>query len=131
MAQVTMDSKEYLELIAAQRELERIMQEMIAGFTFEFSPQSYHKYNCNYTPGIPKDVQPVLLDKVVDVCVNNEELMQECYKEGLTCFDLDDMRMTRYWSLNSEAHVVDLMEYMAFQEAYNALMPEETEEEAE
>lgn len=118
MAQVTMDSKEYLELIAAQRELEQIKKDMIAGFTFKYDEDAYQKYRSAFKHIIPKAVQDAIVDKVVDVCVKTPELMQECHAEGLTCFDLESMQLSRNWNFGQDKNSVDLLEYPDFQASY-------------
>lgn len=117
MAQVTMDSKEYLELIAAQRELERMKQEMLAGFSFKYDEGAYNKYRCKFDLVIPKDVQDQIASKVIEVCINTPEMMQECWEDNLTVFNMNTMQLSRHWS-SLEPGDVDLLEYPDFQAAY-------------
>lgn len=130
MAQVTMDSTEYLELIAAQRELAQIKKDMLAGFAFNYDDSSYNKYRCRFNLVIPKDVQEQLVAMVVKGCVESPELMKECWQDNLTVFDMDNMSLTRHWS-TLDKNCVDLMEYPDFQTAYNLCGEEETAEDKE
>ena len=118
MAQVTMDSKEYLELIAAQRELEQIKRDMVAGFEFKYDADAYQKFRSAFKHVIPKAVQDAIVNKVIDVCVKTPELMQECHAENLTCFDLESMQLSRNWNFSQDKYSVDLLEYPDFQVAY-------------
>lgn len=130
MAQVTMDSKEYLELIAAQRELEQLKKDMLAGFSFSYDENSYNKYRSRFNLVIPKDVQEQITEVVVKKCVESPELMKECWQDNLTVFDMDNMTLTRHWT-TLEKNSVDLMEYPDFQTAYNLCGEEETAEDKE
>ena len=127
MAQVTMDSKEYLELVNAQRELEQLKKDMVDGFSFKYSENAYQKYHCKFDPVIPDDAKEQIISRVIDECINVSELMQVCRQNNLTVFNLRTMQLTMHWS-TLESCEVDLMEYPDFQVAFNAFV-EETEEE--
>lgn len=126
MAQVTMDGKEYLELIAAQRELEQIKKDMLEGFSFKYDEDTYQKYRCKFALVIPDSIKEQIITRVIDACVNTPEMMQVCYQNNLTVFDLKDMQLSMHWSTMS-AYEVDLMEYPDFQAAFNAFTKEEAE----
>lgn len=132
MAQVTMDSKEYLELIATQRELEQIKKDMVAGFSFKYDADSYQNYRCKFGLVIPEDVKERIIAKVLNECINTPEMMQACWQNNLTVFNLSTMQLSMHWS-SMESYEVDLMEYPDFQVAYNKYeelnIAEEQEEE--
>lgn len=118
MAQVTMDSKEYLELIAMQRELEQIKKDMVAGFSFKYDADSYQNYRCKFDLIIPDGVKEQIISKVIHTCVNTPEMMQACWQNNLTVFNLSTMQLSMHWS-SMEDYEVDLMEYQDFQIAFN------------
>lgn len=119
MAQVTMDSKEYLEMITQIRELEQLKRDLIEGFTFDYNEDSYSGYTCSYKNVIPVDVRKAIVAKVVQTCVSNTELMQTLCVEQRVVFDLSTMTMVRDWGYNEE-HYIGLLNYPEFKKAYQA-----------
>ena len=126
MAQVTMDSKEYLELIAAQKELEHLKKALLDGFKFEYSPESYRKYKCEFQPELPADIVERITNKVLEECLSNPGLMKALNDDSETVFDIKAMQMCRDWG-DKDPYFIHLLEYPDFQAAYAKCEEEEEE----
>lgn len=126
MAQVTMDSKEYLELVNAQKELEQLKMALVAGFKFEYAPESWSKYKMEFKPVLPQNIIDRMTDKVLDVCLKEQELMKELNRESYVVFDTENMQLRRDWG-DKAPELVQLLEYPDFQAAYAQCEEEEEE----
>lgn len=127
MAQVTMDSKEYLELIYKAKAWDEHQAAMLENFTVRTGNDYYNNYHIGYDEVFPKAVLQSMAKQVVETVVACPEAMKFMHQNHETVFDARRMTVSRRWDDNLALWQVDLMKYPEFKKAFEAYDNEEEE----
>lgn len=132
MAQVTMTSQEYLELVDKARRLEQLEQLMLENVEVEVDPESsYRKYRISITPTFTPVIEKQVVRKIVDGLVTSDAVMDELYVEREHFLKVQDGYIRSHWGDECEPGEVDLLKDKAFKKAWDkalARMEEPKEE---
>lgn len=121
MAQVTMDGKEYLELIAKARKLEQIEQEMVKNVQIALDPEStYRKFNVSITPVFTDKARNSVISRVVDEIKDQQWLIDFLFEENRHFLNMKDGYISYNWDDKPEPWEVDLCTDKAFKAAWDA-----------
>lgn len=128
MAQVTMDSKEYIELLDKTRAWDTMTEKLIQGTEVEVSEEYYNGYQIRIPFEMPKKAMLGIAQKVVDVLTQSDEIMHKVVREETTMLDLQSGYLARNWNDN-RTYQMDLMTIPKFKAKYEAIVAEAEEEE--
>ncbi len=121
MAQVSMSSTEYLELVDMQRELAQLKKDQLAGVTVEVDEESsYNKLRINVTPVFAREVQKQIICKVVEAVVQSKVVMKDLVGDNKHFLDLERGNITYNWDDKPEDGQVDLLQDKTFKAAFEA-----------
>lgn len=134
MAQVTMDSKEYLELIEKVRRLEQLEQDIVDGVKVELDPEgSYRLYSIHVETVMTVNARRQVVRKIVDAIKSEDYVMDKLVRENQHFFNPDFSYIREHWNDTAEPGETDLLTDKAFKVAWDAaqarLAAEDEEEE--
>lgn len=119
MAQVTMDSKEYLELVDKVRKLEEVEQAMVENVTATYAPEnSYSNYNIRIITTFTDSAKKLVVDKVVAMVKEHEDVLEKLVKDKQHVLDFRSGYISHKWSTGLDPWEVDLMENREFKAAW-------------
>lgn len=128
MAQVTMDSKEYIELLDKSRAWDRLNERLVEETTVEVSEDHYRGYRIDFAFPYTKEAKTGIARKVAKALAESDAVMHTMVAEQTTVLDLNGGYVGRNWNENKE-HEVDLMQVPEFKAKYEAISAEAEEEE--
>ena len=132
MAQVTMTSQEYLEMVEKIRRLEQLEKEAVDGVEITLDPEGrYGKYSIHVRTAITDKMVSGMVSKIVDSIKDADYVMDELVGENRHFLDLQRGVITYNWNDQPEEDEVDLLKDKNFKAAWDralARMEEPKEE---
>ena len=120
MAQVTMTSQEYLELVEKVRRLDQLEKDMLDAVEIELTPDSsYHKFRLNTQLVMSKKVEPQVVRKIVDAIKDVDAVMDELIADNKHFLDIGRGVITYNWDEHPDKGEIDLFTDKAFKEAWD------------
>lgn len=121
MAQVTMTSQEYLEMVDTVRRLEQVEKDMLDNVEVTVNPEStYSKYRISITPTFTPVVEKQIVHKIVDGLVASDVVMDLLYAEKEHFLKVQDGYIRSHWDDECEPGEVDLLKDKVFKRAWDA-----------
>lgn len=121
MAQVSMSSSEYLELVDMQRELAQLKQEQLTGVEIEVDEESsWNKFRINITPVLAREVRKQVIQEVIAAVVQSKVIMKDLVGDNKHFLDLKRGSITYNWNDEPEDGQVDLLQDKTFKAAFEA-----------
>jgi len=121
MAQVSMSSTEYLELVDMQRELAQLKKDQLAGVEIEVDEESsYNKIRINITPVFAREVRKQIIQQVISSVVQSKVVMKDLVGDNKHFLDLERGSITYNWNDEPEDGQVDLLQDKTFKAAFEA-----------
>lgn len=130
MAQVTMTSQEYLEMVEAIRRLEQLEKDMLDNVEIEVDLESsYNKCCIEIVPTFTAKVQKQVISKIVSVIAAEPIVMDHLFEENRHFLNLNSGYISSNWDDMPREHEVDLFTDKTFKAAWDkAKQREETAE---
>lgn len=120
MAQVTMTSQEYLDLVFKARKLDQLEQAMLENVEVTVDPErTYSKYEIRIEPTFTEDVQKQVIRKVVDELVVHDFVMDDLCGDNKRFMRVHDGYIRHNWGDKPEVGEIDLMTDKAFKKAWD------------
>ena len=120
MAQVTMDSKEYLEMVEKIRHLEQVEKDMLNNVEVMINlKSSYNKCSINITPTFTAKIQKQVVSKIVETIIEEPIVMDHLFKENSHYLNLKSGYIGSNWYNESRGYEVDLFTDKAFEAAWD------------
>lgn len=133
MAQVTMDSKEYLELIDKQRQLATLKSRMVD--EMEITVDMNDSWGCgvyiSFHPIIPQDTMDQITERVTDTVVAEPEAMSRLVENNAHFLNILSGRIVSHWDDQPAEDEVDLLQNKKFRTAWEATKQEKEQEDKE
>lgn len=121
MAQVTMDSREYLELVDKARLLDQLEQEMLDNVEVRLDPESsYNKFQLHITPTLSQRTKAGIIKRAVDTVKDNEWIMDYLLQDNRHFLNIVHGNLTYNWNEQPEQNEVDLFKDKEFKKAWDA-----------
>lgn len=121
MAQVTMTSQEYLELIEKVRRLEQLEQDIVDGVKVELNPEgSYSKYSIHVETVMTANARRQVVRKIVDAIKSEDYVMDNLVSDNQHFFNPDISHICGHWDDKAEPGETDLLTDKAFKAAWDA-----------
>lgn len=128
MAQVTMDSKEYIELLDKARAWDRLNERLVEETTVEVNEDYYRGYRIDFAFAFTPEAKMGITYKVAKALAESDAVMRTMVAEQTTVLDMNNGYVSRNWNDNKE-HEADLMQVPEFKAKYEAISAEAEEEE--
>ena len=120
MAQVTMTSQEYLEMVDAMRRLEQVAKAMLDNVEVKVDLESsYSKCDINIVPTFTAKIQKQIISKVVGVIVAEPVVMDQLFEENKHFLNMDSGYVSSNWNDEPREHEVDLFTDKTFKAAWD------------
>lgn len=120
MAQVTMDSKEYLEMVEKIRHLEQVEKDMLNNVEVELNLESkYNKCNIRIAPTFTAKIQKQVVSKIVEVIVAEPAVMDHLFEENSHYLSLKSGYISSNWYDETRDYEVDLFTDKTFEAAWD------------
>ena len=120
MAQVTMTSQEYLEMVDAMRRLEQLEKDMLDNVEVELNLESsYSKCNIEIVPTFTTKVQKQVISKIVGVIATEPVVMDQLFEENKHFLNMDSGYVSSNWDDEPREHEVDLFTDKTFKAAWD------------
>lgn len=120
MAQVTMTSQEYLEMVDAVRRLEQLEKDMLDNVEVELNLESsYNKCSIEIVPTFTAKMQRQIVSKIVEVIAAEPVVMDNLFEENKHFLDIKSGYISHHWDDKPEKHEVDLFTNKTFEAAWN------------
>lgn len=131
MAQVTMDSKEYLELVDKSRQLDNLKAQMVDTIEVEIDPDSsYSPCKVHFRPVMPLDTQFQIVVLVVDqILAADPEVLKHLVRERKHFLNLQSGYISSNWNDKPDKDEVDLWKNKKFHVAWDNMQKQLDEEE--
>ena len=121
MAQVTMSSQEYLELIEKVRRLEQLEKDLVDGVKVELNPEgSYSKYSIHIQTVMTMEARRQVIRKIVDAIKSEDYVMDNLVSENQHFFNPNLSYIGGHWDDTAEPGETDLLTDKAFKVAWDA-----------
>lgn len=130
MAQVTMDSKEFLELIDKERKLEAVEQLMLDNVYIKFD-DNYNGYAIQIIPTFTAQAKQQMLNKVVAGLLTQEKVMEKLVRDSSHVLDLGSGYISYKWRDQIDPWEVDLWENKEFKAEWDRLKEIQAENQEE
>ena len=131
MAQVTMTSQEYLEMVEAIRRLEQLEKDMLDNVEVEVDLESsYNKCSIEIVPTFTAKVQKQVISKIVGVIAAEPIVMDHLFEENKHFLNLHSGYISSNWDDMPGEHEVDLFTDKTFKAAWDKAKQREEEAEA-
>lgn len=119
MAQVTMDSKEYLEFVDKARQLEALKSRMVDGCKISVDlERSWSPVNVTFQPIFPQDTLNQIVELVADAIIAVPEVVSRLVAENAHFLSLSEGNITSHWNDTPEHDEVDLLLNKKFKAAW-------------
>lgn len=110
MAQVTMDSKEYLEFVDKARQLEALKSRILDECEVSVDPErSWGPVNVIFHPVFPQDTLDQIVELVTDAIVAVPEAVDKLVAENEHFLNLLTGQVNSHWNDTPERNDVDLL----------------------
>lgn len=120
MAQVTMTSQEYLEMVDAVRRLEQVEKDMLDNVEVKVDlKSSYSKCNISIVPTFTAKAQKQVVSKVVGVIAVEPVVMDYLFEENKHFLNIDSGYVSSNWDDEPREHEVDLFTDKTFKAAWD------------
>ena len=120
MAQVTMTSQEYLEMVEAIRRLEQLEKDMLDNVEVEVDLESsYNKCSIEIVPTFTAKVQKQVISKIVGVIAAEPIVMDHLFEENKHFLNLNSGYISSNWDDMPREHEVDLLMEETFKAAWD------------
>ena len=120
MAQVTMTSQEYLEMVDAMRRLEQVEKDMLDNVEVKVDlKSSYSKCNISIVPTFTAKAQKQVVSKVVGVIAVEPVVMDHLFEENKHFLNIDSGYVISNWDDEPREHEVDLFTDKTFKAAWD------------
>ena len=131
MAQVTMTSQEYLEMVEAIRRLEQLEKDMLDNVEVEVDLESsYNKCSIEIVPTFTAKVQKQVISKIVSVIAAEPIVMDHLFEENKHFLNLNSGYISSNWDDMPREHEVDLFTDKTFKAAWDKAKQREEAAEA-
>ena len=131
MAQVTMTSQEYLEMVEAIRRLEQLEKDMLDNVEVEVDLESsYNKCSIEIVPTFTAKVQKQVISKIVGVITAEPIVMDHLFEENKHFLNLNSGYISSNWDDMPREHEVDLFTDKTFKAAWDKAKQREEAAEA-
>ena len=131
MAQVTMTSQEYLEMVEAIRRLEQLEKDMLDNVEVEVNLESsYNKCSIEIVPTFTAKVQKQVISKIVGVIAAEPIVMDHLFEENKHFLNLTSGYISSNWDDMPKEHEVDLFTDKTFKAAWDKAKQREEAAEA-
>ena len=131
MAQVTMTSQEYLEMVEAIRRLEQLEKDMLDNVEVEVDLESsYNKCSIEIVPTFTAKVQKQVISKIVGVIAAEPIVMDHLFEENKHFLNLNSGYISSNWDDMPREHEVDLFTDKTFKAAWDKAKQRAEEAEA-
>lgn len=125
MAQVTMDSKEYLELIDKARQLDVLKSRMVDELEITVDTTStWHYVNVTFHPIIPQDTMDQIVELLTDTVTAEPGAMAMLVDDNAHFLNMVSGSIGSHWDEKPENGEVDLLQNKQFREAWEATKQE-------
>lgn len=120
MAQVTMTSQEYLEMVDAMRRLEQVEKDMLDNVEVKVDLESsYSKCYINIVPTFTAKIQKQIISKVIGVIAAEPVVMDQLFEENKHFLNMDSGYVSSNWDDEPREHEVDLFTDKTFKAAWD------------
>ena len=120
MAQVTMTSQEYLEMVEAIRRLEQLEKDMLDNVEVEVDLESsYNKCSIEIVPTFTAKVQKQVISKIVGIITAEPIVMDHLFEENKHFLNLNSGYISSNWDDMPREHEVDLFTDKTFKAAWD------------
>lgn len=131
MAQVTMTSQEYLDMVDAVRRLEQIEKDMLDNVEIKLNLESmYNKCSIEIVPTFTTKIQKQIVSKIVGVITAEPIVMDHLFKENRHFLNIKDGYINSSWNDMPKEHEVDLFTDKTFKAAWDKAKQRAEEAEA-
>ena len=131
MAQVTMTSQEYLEMVDTVRRLEQVEKDMLDNVEVELNLESsYNKVSIEIVPTFTAKIQKQMVSKIVGVITAEPIVMDHLLMENKHFLSIKDGYICSNWDDKPGEHEVDLFTDKAFKAAWDKAKQREEASEA-
>ena len=131
MAQVTMTSQEYLEMVDTVRRLEQLEKDMLDNVEVEVDLESsYNKCSIEIVPTFTAKVQKQVISKIVGVIAAEPIVMDHLFEENKHFLNLNSGYISSNWDDMPREHEVDLFTDKVFKAAWDKAKQREEAAEA-
>ena len=131
MAQVTMTSQEYLEMVDAIRRLEQVEKDMLDNVEVELNLESnYNKVSIEIVPTFTAKMQKRVISKIVEVITTEPSVMDHLFEEDMHFLNLNSGYISNNWDNMPREHEVDLFTDKTFKAAWDKAKQRAEEAEA-
>lgn len=120
MAQVTMTSQEYLEMVDAVRRLEQLEKDMLDNVEVEVDLESsYNKCSIEIVPTFTVRIQKQIVSKIVGVITAEPIVMDHLFVENKHFLNIKSGYISSNWDDMPREHEVDLLMEETFKAAWD------------
>lgn len=131
MAQVTMTSQEYLEMVDAVRRLEQVEKDMLDNVEVELNLEnSYNKVSIEIVPTFTTKSQKQMISKIVGVITAEPIVMDHLFEENKHFLNIMSGYINSNWDDMPNEHDVDLFTDKTFKAAWDKAKQRAEEAEA-
>ena len=131
MAQVTMTSQEYLEMVDAIRRLEQVEKDMLDNVEVELNLESnYNKVSIEIVPTFTAKSQKQMISKIVGVITAEPIVMDHLFEENKHFLNIKSGYISSNWDDEPREHDVDLFTDKTFKAAWDRARQREEASEA-
>lgn len=130
MAQVTMDSKEYLELVDKARQLDVLKSRMVD--EVEIRVDMDDSWGCgvyiSFHPIIPQDTMDQIVERITDTVVAAPGAIARLVEDNTHFLNISSGSITSHWDDQPAEDEVDLLQNREFRTAWEAIKQEKEQE---
>ena len=120
MAQVTMDSKEYLEMVEKIRHLEQVEKDMLNNVEVMINLESnYNKCSVNITPTFTAKIQKQVASKIAETVIEEPVVMDHLFEKNSHYLNLKSGYIVSNLYNESRDYEVDLFTDKTFKAAWD------------
>ena len=131
MAQVTMTSQEYLDMVDAVRRLEQLEKDMLDNVEIELDLESiYNKCSIEIVPTFTAKAQKQVISKIAGVIAAEPVVMDYLFKENRHFLNFNNGYISSHWDDMPGEHEVDLFTDKTFKAAWDKAKQREEAAEA-
>ena len=120
MAQVTMTSQEYLEMVDAVRRLEQVEKDMLDNVEIVLNLESsYNKCRIEIVPTFTAKIRKQIVSKIVGIITTEPIVMDHLFEENKHFLSIESGYISNNWDDMPREHEVDLFTDKLFKAAWD------------
>ena len=120
MAQVTMTSQEYLEMVDAVRRLEQVEKDMLDNVEIVLNLESsYNKCRIEIVPTFTAKIRKQIVSKIVGIITTEPIVMDHLFEENKHFLSIESGYISNNWDDMPREHEVDLLTDKLFKAAWD------------